>query len=144
MDIIKSLNRKWIVACSVIALAVCALVPAMAWAVDYPGYEEGAITGTTAETQVGLKVDESQLSFTAPTVINFAMNADGTFQVPTEAFIKNNSVMPIKVVSYAVTSKSGATGVADVTGQTGADTYQVNVKGLSGDPVPFAISSDAA
>lgn len=144
MSCVKNLSSKWIAGIAAVAIAVCGLMPCVAFAdpVPYPGSAEGAVTGTTAETQVWLKLDEeSQLQFTAPTVVNFALNADGTFQVPTGAYFKNDSVFSIKVVSYAVTPKSGATGVADVTGQTTNDTYQVNVKGSSGDAVPFAINS---
>ena len=143
MSYIKNLHVKWFFGVAIFAIAFFGLIPCAAMAdVSYPGSDESSNTGTTAETQVGLKLDqESQLSFTAPTVVNFALNSDGTFQVPTGAYFKNDSVFDIKVVSYAVTSKSGATGVEDVTGKSSADTYQINVKGTSGDAVPFAINS---
>lgn len=143
MSYVKNLSAKWFVGVAILVIAFCVLIPCVAMAdVSYPSSDEGSYTGTTADTQVGLMLDEeSQLSFTAPTVINFALNSDGTFQVPTGAYFKNDSVFDIKVVSFEVTSKSGATGVENVSGKTSADTYQVKVKGASEDAVPFAINS---
>lgn len=143
MGNVKNLKSLMLVGICAAVLAVCALVPSIAFAaVDYPGYENTDKTGTSAETEVGLKLDqESQLSFTAPTTINFALKADGSFAVPTGAYFKNNSVFKIKVVSYAVTSAEGTTGVADVTDKTSADTYQISVTGNDSTAVPFAISS---
>lgn len=143
MSYVKKLGAKCFVGIAMFFIVFCGLIPCVAMAdVPYPGSDEVSIAGTTAETQVGLKLDEErQLQFTAPTVVNFALNSDGTFQVPTGAYFKNDSVFDIKVVSFEVASKSGATGVEDVNGKTSADTYQVKVKGISGDAVPFAINS---
>lgn len=144
MGYLSKINKKVLVAFAGAAIALAALVPMVANAApDWPGAEEGDFTGTTATTQVNLKVDDSKLSFTAPTVINFTMDGAGNFITPDPgvAYIQNKSVMDIKVVSFAVTCKNGATGVSSVSGKTTADTYAVNVKGTTGDAVPFAVNS---
>ena len=143
MNEILKLNKMKFFAIACLVSLVLALIPVVSFAVDYPGAEVYDVQGTTAQTAVGLKTDESQLSFTAPSVINFALKPDGTFISPTSenTYIKNNSLMDIKVKSFAVTSKSGAVGVADVSGATQANTYQINVKGNTNTLFPFAVSS---
>ena len=68
-----------------------------------PAYAETYNTNY-GTTNVNISVDDQQLSFTAPTSIDFSMGADGTFTTPSNevAYIKNNSVMPIRVSSYDV------------------------------------------
>lgn len=141
---LENINKKMIVAFVVLASVFCALIPFIANAdeVEYPGYAEGSIAGTSAETEVGLKLDEeSQLKFTAPTIINFALKSDGEFAVPTGAYIKNNSVFKIKVSAFEVTNADGTTGVESINSQTEDNTYQIFVKGGDTSKVPFAVDS---
>ena len=60
---------------AILLLGILMMQPNLAEAVDYPGVEEGdpVTAGTTASTNVGLKVDDSQLCFTAPAVIPSTM-----------------------------------------------------------------------
>lgn len=145
MNMVKSLNTKMFVLMAGVAIAVAALIPAIAMAADYPGVDDGTVTtGNTAQTEVGLKADESQLSFTAPAVINFAMKADGTFEYPTNAKFTNNSIFDLRVKSYVVTSDASvnAHGVssADYDTATEANTYKLQVKPGTGSLVDFAVS----
>lgn len=147
MNTHKKINYKLILFCSLVIMASFAvLLPAVANAdsTQWPGVDECGFSGTTAQTQINLKTDESKLSFTAPTVINFAMNGDGQFLTPESgvAHIKNNSLMKIKVVSYSVTSKNGSQGVSNIEGQTSTDKYQINIKGNKESILPFAISAE--
>lgn len=59
---------------------------------------------STAETDLMLKVDDTQLSVTAPLTITYAMKADGTFVTPPAASVKitNNSIMSVAVKSFTV------------------------------------------
>ena len=141
---LENVNKKIIVAFVVLATVFCVFIPFIAYAdeVEYPGNAEGSFTGTSAETEVGLKLDEdSQLKFTAPTVINFALKSDGEFAVPTGAYIKNNSAFKIKVSAFDVTNASGTTGVESINSQTEDNTYQISVKGGNSSNVPFAVDS---
>lgn len=84
------------VACGVAAAALAAAVaPAAAMA-------------STAETDVVLKVDETQLSVTAPLQIPLTMLAGGSFAAPdpSSAKIVNESVVRVAVKSYTVEANS--------------------------------------
>lgn len=147
----KLLNEKFIVVLSLLilmALAVlCAFMPKLALGADYPGADEQDIVkGSTASTDVNVKIDDEQLSFTAPSIINFAMKGDGTFICPDDnvAYIKNNSVMGIKVKKYEVASDSEATGVADLTKADAKNSYFINIQANDGGTKrPFSVSSTA-
>lgn len=115
---------------------------------DYPGVNDGVSGyGKTATTQVGLKIDESQLCFTAPSVINFAMKGDGSFICPSDGAAKftNNSIFALKVSSFDVASDSAATGLSTSAYGTSNSNcaYKIKVKPGSGTPIDFAVSGSS-
>lgn len=127
----------------VLSLAMLSFLPSFAnAATQYPDAEHQDIKGATASTEVGLKTDDSQLSFTAPSIINFAMIDDGTFEYPTTAHFTNKSIFDIKVVKYDVTSDPVAHGKAVANFDTATDdnAYKVKVAAGSGNAIDFAIS----
>lgn len=139
---IKQISTKWAVIVGAIAVTLLALIPISAWAVDYPGVgDDEASVGGSVSTEVGLWADESEISFSAPAVINFAMKGDGEFVYPTAgaAKIKNNSIFDIKVKQYVITNDADAHGMADIsTAGSTANAYQLKVKPGTGANYDFA------
>lgn len=127
MNVLTIGKWKVIAVVSTVCLAVSCFVPFTAFATDFPGTESGPFTGTTATTAVNLKADESTLSFTAPTVINFSMASTGDITGPTNAKFTNTSVFDLVVKDYTITSDNAAHGVADVTSATEDNSYQLKV-----------------
>lgn len=121
------------------------VVPNYAIAADFPGSEEQLIeSGNKAITNMNIKIDDEQLSFTAPSVINFAMRGDGTFITPNDdvAYIKNNSLMAIKVKKFEILSDPAAKGVVDLSSAKDSNAYFVNIKpNANGTVRPFSVSS---
>lgn len=150
MKIIKTNIKKqfillgFILFFGLLLISICSFY-SLANAADYPGVEEGKIqAGNTATTDMNVRIDDEQLSFTAPSVINFSMRGDGSFITPNDgvAYIKNNSVMAIKVIKYDITCDEIAHGVADIGQASGNNSYAINIKPNSGGSVrPFAVSS---
>lgn len=128
-------------------LGILMLQPNFAEAVDYPGVQDGepVTEDTTASTEVGLKIDDSQLCFTAPAIINFALMADGSFKYPTDNLAKftNNSVFDLKVVQYEIASDSVAKGYSSsgFSSATDANAYKLSVKPNGGTAVDFAVTN---
>lgn len=110
----KALNKKIII--GILFFGIFAFlfpITGYAYAQSYPDVVDGdKVTGNTAHTDIGIKIDESQLSFTAPVTINFAMKADGSFISPSDGAAKftNNSKFDLKISEYQVISDSVAKG----------------------------------
>lgn len=113
-----------------------------AWASD----GTTATNASTASTNVYLRTDSSQLKFSAPSTINYILDADGNFTCPDEVSFSNESVMDIQVSGYTVTSENGSKGVEDAddakySGQK--DVYSVKVLPTHGGttPNPYVFST---
>ena len=102
METMKAIdiNRKPVAMAvgGVVAAAMCAAALAPA-----------AFADTTASTDVTLQASSDNLSVTAPLVIPFALNADGSFTGPSaeSTVIQNESVFPVKVDSFAFANQIG-------------------------------------
>ena len=62
----------------------------------------------SADTSMWIKADGSQLSATVPTELDFTANGDGSLNVPTGAYIENNSIMPVHVSNVKTVATNGA------------------------------------
>lgn len=99
----------------------------------------------SASTEVNLQVDDSQISVTAPTAIDYAMRADGTFIAPEASAtkIENHSAMPIAVKGFTATVGVGsAVAQADFAASTEANAWWNTVAPNEGAAVAF--NKDAA
>lgn len=149
MEMLKekfSATKACIIAAVACALFALIAIPCFANAeTGWPGVEHQTIeAGNTATTVVNLKADDTRLSFIAPSVINFAMKANGDFITPDAgtAYVQNLSVMSIRVSNYEVTSDAVAKGVAAANFDAATDTnaYKVKIQPNSGTAVDFAVS----
>lgn len=102
METMKAIdiNRKPVAMAvgGVVAAALCAAALAPA-----------AFADTTASTDVTLQASSDNLSVTAPLVIPFALNADGSFTGPSaeSTVIQNESAFPVKVESFVFANQIG-------------------------------------
>ena len=88
---------------------------------------------------------DAQLSVTAPTRINYVLEADGTFTCPdaTAVTVENHSAVPVAAKSWAADVKAGnAVEKADFGGATGANAWWNTAQPDSGEEYAFNLSQD--
>ena len=73
-----------------------------------PTVAASASSASGANTALYIQADGSQLSATVPTELDFTANADGSLNVPTGAYIENNSIMPIHVSNVSTAAANSA------------------------------------
>lgn len=106
-----------------------------------------AAFASTAETEVMLSIDDTQLSVTAPTTVDIAMKADGSFVAPDAASAKivNKSTMGVSVKGFAVAAAANTNPVAksgfDASSEANAWWSSVAANGEG--EVPFSVSQAA-
>lgn len=83
---------------------------------------------SAGNTDLYVKADDTQLSVSAPTVLDFVSKSDGTLIGPTDTKIVNNSVMSVHVSKIGVTAQGGATLAKTAELGAKADTLSITIK----------------
>ena len=120
--------KKHVVAVTAgLAIAACAFTPLSAFAAA----QSTEVTIQAAKGSSGQTGSDENLAFSTPTVIPFAVKADGTMATASAAALKiqNKSIFPIHVTNMAVAEVEPFHLVADVTKSTGTNDFQFTVHG---------------
>lgn len=110
-----------------LAIAACAFTPLSAFAAA----QSTEVTIQAANGSNGQTGSDENLAFSTPTVIPFAVKADGTMATADASALKiqNKSIFPIHVTNMAVAEAEPFHLVADVTESTGTNDFQFTVHG---------------
>lgn len=110
-----------------LAIAACAFTPLSAFAAA----QSTEVTIQAAKGSSGQTGSDENLAFSTPTVIPFAVKADGTMATADASSLKiqNKSIFPIHVTNMAVAEVEPFHLVADVTKSTGTNDFQFTVHG---------------